>query len=164
MRFERVTMKHPRGGQVVVVPGAAGTESFTHLPTSDTSTMTGAGEEDLDFLADDEDEPEAIKIRVVSVEWPRGLPSNSTAIPDVVGRLVRLPIPKTLPDPNSMHIFVQFQVRLIEFPMKFQTNSSWASLAHYGVSITGEIITDDTEYTQYACLECWWKDERILFC
>lgn len=64
---------------------------------------------DDDPEIEETDEPEVIKVRVAGVDWQKGL-ANSSRIPDVTERLVRLPIPETRPDPNSMHIFVQFQV------------------------------------------------------
>ncbi|VDM16303.1 unnamed protein product [Hydatigera taeniaeformis] len=98
LRFERVMRASNRPPQSVV-------ESFTHLPTS----LPHIGDVEDDHEVKDAEEPNVIKVRVASIDWSKGM-ANTTRLPDDTGRLVRLPIPETLPNPNSMHIFVQFQV------------------------------------------------------
>ncbi|VDL59370.1 unnamed protein product [Hymenolepis diminuta] len=89
-------------------PSAPISDSFTHLPTS----LPHMNDPDSDELEIEEaEEPEIIKVRVTGIDWQKGV-ANTSRIPEFTERLVRLPIPETLPDPNSMHIFVQFQVIL----------------------------------------------------
>lgn len=58
---------------------------------------------------DIEEEPNFIKVKVAGVDWPSGF-TNITPISDPTGREGKLPIPENPPDPNSMYIFVNFQV------------------------------------------------------
>ncbi|KAH9284364.1 hypothetical protein ECG_02551 [Echinococcus granulosus] len=97
LRFERVMKNSNRPSQSVV-------ESFTHLPTS----LPHISDVDDDPEIEDTEELNVIKVRVTGIDWPKGM-ANASRLPGATGRLVRLPIPETLPDPNSMHIFVQFQ-------------------------------------------------------
>ena len=103
MRFELVPKNSNRPAQPLA-------ETITHLPTS----MPYMNEADDVIDIEESEELDVIKVRVASVDWLRGH-TNSSRMPDAVGRLVRLPVPEAPPDPNSMHIFVQFQVTTEHF-------------------------------------------------
>lgn len=88
-------------------PVASISDSFTYLPTS----LPHLNDPDADDLESKEpDEPEVIKVKVTGVDWQKGTANASSRDPEMTERNVRLPIPESLPAPNSMHIFVQFQV------------------------------------------------------
>lgn len=110
LRFEQVIKTSNRPSQSRVEP-------FTHLPTS----LPHISDVDDDPEIEDAEEPNIIKVRVAGIDWPKGM-ANETRLPDATGRLVRLPIPETLPNPNSMHIFVQFQVSTYSFRLILSLN------------------------------------------
>ncbi|VDD81735.1 unnamed protein product [Mesocestoides corti] len=98
LRFERVSKDSNRFSSSISEPYPQNPTSLPHL-----------GDSDNYLEIEETEEPDYIKIKVASIDWPKGV-GNMTAAPDLKGRLVRLPIPENLPDPNSMHVFVQFQV------------------------------------------------------
>ncbi len=101
---------HLRFERVIATPGRPSAPTFA---AHNTGAHLNDPDDDLDTIVDAE-EPDHIKVRVASADWPKGFP-NASVHTDPKGRVVKLHIPETLPDPNSMHIFVQFQVSILTF-------------------------------------------------
>ncbi len=71
--------------------------------------------DDWDDLVDSnvsgaDDDGGVIRARVLQMDWHVSGQNHTTTTPK--NSLVKLPIPSAVPDPNSMHTFVQFQVRI----------------------------------------------------